>query len=121
MAFLFINFAKVNSVQLSRILFSCTLFLILIEKLGKPNTKNFPFDGIRKAVFVIERFCELCNHEPLFPLPILKFVSNKTLLRFNNTCIKNPLLLRNTQIPSRELSQLFRRFQSLFLLWSSRL
>ena len=94
----------------------------LDRKIRKTESKgNFPFDGIRKAVFVIEKFCEPYNHKPLLPLPTIKFVSNKILLRFNNTCIKNPLLLRNTQIPSRELSQLFRRFQSLFLFWSSRL
>ncbi|GIR49167.1 MAG: hypothetical protein CM15mP58_12640 [Burkholderiaceae bacterium] len=121
MAFLFTNFVKVNGLQLSRILSSYTLFLIWIEKLGKPNLKLFPFDGIRKAVFVIEKFCEPYNHKPLLPLPILKFVSNKILLCFFDTSIKNPLLLRNTRIPSRELSQLFRRFQSLFLFWSSRL
>ena len=93
----------------------------LDRKIRKNESKrNFPFDGIRKAVFVIEKFCEPYNHKPLLPLPILKFVSNKILLRFNNTCIKNPLLLRNTRIPSRELFRLFRRFQSLFLFWSFR-
>ncbi len=95
--------------------FSILSFLIF-RKIRKTESKrNFPFDGIRKAVFVIEKFCEPYNHKPLFALPILKFVSNKILLRFFNTSIKNPLLLRNTRIPFRELSRLFRRFQSLFL------
>ena len=93
----------------------------LDRKIRKNESKrNFPFDGIRKAVFVIEKFCEPYNHKPLLPLPILKFVSNKILLRFFNTSIKNPLLLRNTRIPARELFRLFRRFQSLFLFWSFR-
>ena len=97
-------------------------FSFFLEKLGKANLKDIcPFNGIRQAVLVIEKFCEPYSHEPLLPLPTIKFVSNKILLRFNNTCIKNPLLLRDTQILSRELSQLFRRFQSLFLFWSSRL
>ena len=94
----------------------------LDRKIRKTESKgNFSFDGIRKAVLVIEKFCEPYNHKPLLPLPTIKFVSNKILLHFFDISIKNPLLLRNTQILSRELSQLFRRFQSLFLFWSSRL
>ena len=51
----------------------------LDRKIRKTESKiNFPFDGIRKAVFVIEKFCEPYNHKPLLPLPILKFVSNVT-------------------------------------------
>ena len=57
MAFLFINFAKVNGLQLLRILFSYPFFLIFIEKLGKANLKEIsPFSGIRQAVCVIENF-----------------------------------------------------------------
>ena len=91
------------------------------RKIRKTESKTFPFDGVKKAVFVIEKFCEPYNHKPLLPLPIVKFVSNKMLLRLFDTSIKNPIQLRNTRIPSRGLSQLFRRFQSLFLFWSSRL